>query len=82
VLLGTNLLKIVEGNLASQAYSGLRHVRNTEHYEVKLRFLQQLVADKDVEFAYYLIDGLDQFIVIIIGVLFVVVTRRSFIKFF
>lgn len=32
--------------------AGIRHVRNAKHYEVKLRFLQQLVVDKDVEFVY------------------------------
>jgi hypothetical protein len=30
----------------------MRHVRNVKHYEVKLRFLQQLVVDKDAEFVY------------------------------
>ena len=46
--------QIAEDNAAciAQATSGLRHVRNAKHYEVKLRFLQQLVVDKDVEFVY------------------------------
>ena len=30
----------------------MRHVRNAKHYEVRLRFLQQLVVDKEVEFQY------------------------------
>jgi hypothetical protein len=47
-------LQIAEDNSAfiAQANSGLRHVRNAKHYEVKLRFLQQLAVDKDFEFAY------------------------------
>jgi hypothetical protein len=45
--------QIPEYNSASiaQAYSGLRHVRNAEHYEVKVRFVQHLVVEKDDEFA-------------------------------
>jgi hypothetical protein len=51
---GSKPLQITEDNSAciAQANSGLRHVRNAKHYEVKLRFLQQLVVDKDVEFVY------------------------------
>ena len=47
-------LQIAEDNAAciAQAKSGLRHVRNAKHYQVKLRFLQQLVVDKDIEFIY------------------------------
>jgi len=47
-------LRIMEDNSAciAQATSGLRHVRNAKHYEVKLRFLQQRVVDKEVEFVY------------------------------
>jgi hypothetical protein len=47
-------LQIAEDNSAciAQAESGLRHVRNAKHYEVKLRFLQQHVVDKTVEFVY------------------------------
>ena len=32
--------------------AGLRHVRNAKHYEVRLRFLQQLVLDKQIQFKY------------------------------
>jgi hypothetical protein len=47
-------LQIAEDNSAciAQAESGLRHVRNAKHYEVKLRFLQQHAVDKTVEFVY------------------------------
>ena len=47
-------VKIAEDNAAciAQANSGLRHVRNAKHYECKLRFLQQLVVDKAIEFKY------------------------------
>ena len=47
-------LQIAEDNSAciAQANAGLRYVRNAKHYEVKLRFLQQLVVDKEVEFVY------------------------------
>ena len=47
-------LQIGEDNSAciSQAKSGIRHVRNAKHYQVKLRFLQQLAVDKDVDFVY------------------------------
>ncbi len=46
--------QIAEDNSAAiaQAEAGLRHVRNAKHYEVKLRYLQQLVVDKVVEFVY------------------------------
>ena len=47
-------LKIAENNSAciAQCEAGLRHVRNAKHYEVRLRFLQQLVVDKEIEFQY------------------------------
>jgi hypothetical protein len=47
-------LLIAEDNAAciAQAEAGLRHVRNAKHYEVRLRFLQQLVVDKEIEFQY------------------------------
>jgi hypothetical protein len=45
---------IAEDNSAciAQATSGLRHVRNAKHYEIRLRFLQQLVVDKNIDFVY------------------------------
>jgi hypothetical protein len=45
---------IEEDNAAciAQATSGLRHVRAAKHYEVRLRFLQQMVVDKHVLFNY------------------------------
>ena len=51
---GGQPLQIAEDNSAciAQANSGLKHVRNAKRYEVMLRFLQQLVVDKDVEFVY------------------------------
>lgn len=51
---GDKPMQIAEDNSAciAQASAGIRHVRNAKHYEVKLRFLQQLVVDKDVEFVY------------------------------
>ena len=47
-------LIIKEDNSAciAQANSGIRHVRNAKHYEIRLRFLQQKVVDKEVEFEY------------------------------
>ncbi len=47
-------LQIGEDNAAciAQAKSGIRHVKNAKHYQVKLRFLQRLVVDKDVDFVY------------------------------
>jgi hypothetical protein len=36
----------------SQAEAGIRHVRNAKHYEVKLRFLQDLAVRKKIEFIY------------------------------
>ena len=47
-------IQIAEDNSAciAQAHAGLRSVRNAKHYEVRLRFLQQLVVDGDVEFIY------------------------------
>jgi len=40
-------LQIGEDNAAcmAQAESGLRHVRNAKHYEIRLRLLQELVVD-------------------------------------
>ena len=51
---GTQPLQIAEDNAAciAQAQAGLRHVRNAKHYEFRLRFLQQLVLDKQVQFKY------------------------------
>jgi hypothetical protein len=48
------VMQIAEDNAAciAQAESGLRHVRNAKHYEVKLRFLQQKVVENAVEFVY------------------------------
>ena len=45
---------IEEDNAAciAQATSGLRHVRAAKHYEVRLRFLQQMVVDKHVVLNY------------------------------
>jgi len=53
-LAGDCPLRIMEDNSAciAQAQSGLKHVRNAKHYEVKLRFLQQRVLDNEVEFVY------------------------------
>jgi len=47
-------LQIAEDNSAciAQAESGIRHVRNAKHYEIRLRFLQELVVDKRVKFVY------------------------------
>ena len=47
-------LEIAEDNAAciAQANTGIKHVRNAKHYEVRLRFLQQKVVDKEVEFKY------------------------------
>ena len=47
-------VKIAEDNSAAiaQATAGLRHVRNAKHYELRLRFLQQLVVDKHIDFVY------------------------------
>jgi len=47
-------LTIAEDNAAciAQCEAGLRHVRNAKHYEVRLRFLQQLVVDREIEFKY------------------------------
>ena len=41
-------VKIAEDNSAAiaQATAGLRHVRNAKHYEIRLRFLQQLAAGR------------------------------------
>ena len=36
----------------AQAETGLRHVRNARHYAVRLRFLQELVVNKEVAFKY------------------------------
>jgi hypothetical protein len=47
-------MQIAEDNSAciSQAEAGIRHVRNAKHYEVKLRFLQDLVVRKKIKFVY------------------------------
>jgi len=47
-------LQIAEDNAAciAQAETGLRHVRNARHYAVRLRFLQELVVNKEVAFKY------------------------------
>ena len=47
-------IQIGEDNSAciAQAQAGLRSIRNAKHYEVRLRFLQQLVVDGDVTFVY------------------------------
>ena len=47
-------LDIAEDNAAciAQANSGIKHVRDAKHYEVRLRFLQQKVVDKEVKFKY------------------------------
>jgi hypothetical protein len=47
-------IKIMEDNSAciSQAEGGIHHVRNAKHYEVKLRFLQEYVVNKSIEFIY------------------------------
>ena len=47
-------ISLLEDNSAciSQAEGGIHHVRNAKHYEVKLRFLQQRVLDKEVTFIY------------------------------
>ena len=43
-------IRIPEDNSAAiaQAEAGLAHIRNTKHYAVRLRFLQQLVLEKEV----------------------------------
>ena len=48
-------IQIAEDNAAciAQANSGIRHVRNAKHYVIRLRFLQHLVVDKQIEFKYY-----------------------------
>ena len=47
-------VQIAEDNSAAiaQATAGLRQVRNAKHYEIRLRFLQQLVVDKHIDFVY------------------------------
>jgi len=47
-------IRIAEDNSAAIAHATaeLRHIRNAKHYEVKLRWLQQLVVDEQVEFIY------------------------------
>jgi len=47
-------LEIAEDNSAAiaQANSGIKYIRNAKHYEIRLRFLQQKVVDKEVEFRY------------------------------
>jgi hypothetical protein len=47
-------IKIMEDNSAciAQAEGGIHHVRNAKHYEVKLRFLQESIVNKAIEFVY------------------------------
>jgi len=47
-------IRIAEDNSAAiaQVEAGLMHIRNAKHYAVRLRFLQQLVVDREVEFIY------------------------------
>ena len=47
-------IQIAEDNSAAiaQAASGIRAVRKAKHYEVRLRFLQELVVQKAIEFVY------------------------------
>ena len=47
-------IQIAEDNSAaiSQAAGGIRAVRKAKHYEVRLRFLQELVVQKAIEFVY------------------------------
>ena len=47
-------IQILEDNSAciAQATQGIRHIRNAKHYEVKLRFLQERVVSKEVDFVY------------------------------
>ena len=47
-------LEIADDNPAfiAQANSGIRHVRNAKHFEVRPCILQQKVVDKEVEFKY------------------------------
>jgi len=47
-------IQIHEDNSAciAQAEGGLRHVRKAKHYAVRLRYLQELVVNKEVEFRY------------------------------
>jgi hypothetical protein len=51
-------LQTAEDNSAciATANSGRRHVRNAKHFEVKLRFFQQLAVDRDVGFVYCATD--------------------------
>ena len=45
-------MEIAEDNSAAiaQANSGIKHIRHSKHYEIRLRFLQQKVVDKEFEF--------------------------------
>ena len=47
-------LGIAEDNSAAiaQAISSIKYIKNAKHYEIRLRFLQQKVVEKDVEFKY------------------------------
>ena len=47
-------MQIAEDNAAciAQASTGLRHVRKAKHYEISLRWLKQMVVDKEIEFKY------------------------------
>jgi hypothetical protein len=52
-------IKAMENNSAciAQAEGGIHHVRNAKHYEVKLRFLQESVVNKAIEFVHCPIDN-------------------------
>ena len=51
---GAAPLRIGEDNAAciAQELPGIRYFRKDKHYEARLRFLQQLAVDKQVEFTY------------------------------
>ena len=44
------MIMIMEND--AQAEYEIRRVRNAKHYEIRLRFLQELVVDKRVKFVY------------------------------
>jgi hypothetical protein len=50
----TDPILLMEDNSAciAQAEGGIHHVRNAKHYEVKLRFLQERVLNKEIKFVY------------------------------
>ena len=47
-------IRIAEDDSAAvaQAEAVLMHMHNAKHYAVRLRFLQQLVVDREIEFVY------------------------------